>query len=401
MPAAPARNVVFDGRWIAPVPSGISVYSIELMRRLPLLEPTWRWHFLFRDAERRDATLAACDLPASIRVESHLVPCGPLSVRSQLAMPRILRSLRCDLFHSPNYMVPFMAFGRTRTLLGVTPPADRGCGRCIATIHDAIPLILRDYAPRAATSRMLWLYRASLRLAIRASAFTITVSEASRNDIASALGLDERAAASLRTIHNGVSERFSPQSGTTAKRPGDAAKVILYVGRLDPYKNVPELVDAFAMLLRETGRPLHLLIVGPDDPRYPEARLHAQYRGIQDRVTFIRGASDAELLAAYRSADLLVNPSRYEGFGLPMVEAMRCGTPVVCTDGGSQPEIAGGAAEIVPAGDEQSLVAAMKRVLFDDDHRAELVRRGLERASAFSWDRTAAATLGLYREAIG
>ncbi|MBR0056156.1 MAG: glycosyltransferase, partial [Kiritimatiellae bacterium] len=273
-----ARTVVFDARWMTPVPSGITVYSRELMRRLPALEPSWRWHFLFRDEAQRDTALAACGFAPSLRVATHLLPCGPLSPRSQRATPRLLRSLNCDLFHSPNYMVPFLAFGGARTLLGAAPPSNRGCGRCIATIHDAIPLILRDYAPRSATSRMLWLYRACLRFAIRSSAFTITGSEASRRDIAAALSLDERAAAGFRTIHDGVSDRFSPgdANGVEALRPG-VAKVVLYVGRLDPYKNVPELVDAFAMLLRESGSPLHLLIVGPEDRRYPEARLHAQY----------------------------------------------------------------------------------------------------------------------------
>ena len=118
-------------------------------------------------------------------------------------------------------------------------------------------------------------------------------------------------------------------------------------------------------------------------------------------MSFVHGASDAELISAYRSASVLVNPSRYEGFGLPMVEAMKCGTPVICTDGGSQPEVAGGAAEIVPVGDEHALVAAMRRVLFDEDRRAELSRLGLARAAQFSWDATAAKTLALYREALG
>ena len=414
---AEAKNVVFDARWMTPVPSGITVYSRELMRRLPVLEPSWRWNFLFRNEEQRESVLASLELPPSLRVATHLLPYGPLSPRSQRSLPRFLRSIGSDLFHSPNYMVPYLAFGGPKTLLGLAPPALKGCGRCIANIHDAIPIILRDYAPRSTTSRMLWLYRASLRFTIRSSVFTITVSEASRNDITKALSLNEKDASSIRTIYNGVSERFSPlraearrsdaepehdkaRRSNTAQGHGKATKVVLYVGRLDPYKNVPALVDAFAMLLREENRPLHLLVVGPEDKRYPEARLHAQYRGIQEHVTFIHGASDAELVAAYRNASVLVNPSRYEGFGLPMVEAMKCGIPVICADGGSQPEIAGGAAEVVPVGDEQALVAAMKRVLFDDARAADLSARGLARAADFSWDTAAAETLALYREAL-
>ena len=402
---AEAKNVVFDARWMTPVPSGITVYSRELMRRIPALEPSWRWNFLFRNEEQRESVLASLELPTSLRATAHILPYGPLSPRSQCSLPRFLRSIGSDLFHSPNYMVPYLAFGGPKTLLGLAPPALKGCGRCIANIHDAIPLILRDYAPRSTTSRMLWLYRASLRFTIRSSVFTITGSDASRQDITKALSLSEKNASSFRTIYDGVSERFSPlraEARRSNTEPGrdKATKVVLYVGRLDPYKNVPALVDAFAMLLREENKPLHLLIIGPEDKRYPEARLHAQYRGIQEHVTFIHGASDAELLAAYRNASVLVNPSRYEGFGLPMVEAMKCGIPVICADGGSQPEIAGGAAEVVPVGDEQALVAAMKRVLFDDAHAADLSARGLARAANFSWDTAAAETLALYREAL-
>lgn len=411
-------NAVFDARWLMPTPSGITVYSRELMRRLPLLEPKWRWHFVFQNAAQRDAALAACALPASLHVAAHIVKSDPRSVRSQFAMPRVLRSLECSIFHSPNYMVPFFAFAGVNSLLGFALPSDRHCGKCIATIHDAIPLVVKDYAPRSATSRMRWLYRASLRSAVRSAARIITVSEASRTDIVNALKLDEREAASIRTIYNGVSERYAPPDEAAAKQqqaacsqklqkplsPGGRAvpqaKIVLYVGRLDPYKNVPMLVDAFALLRKATKTPVHLLIVGPEDGRYPEARLHSQYRGIQEHVSFIHGASDDELLSAYRNATMLVNPSRYEGFGLPMVEAMKCGVPVICTDGGSQPEIAGGAAEIVAAGDEGALVEAMRRLLQDEARRRELIDLGFKRSADFSWDRTSAQTLALYREAL-
>lgn len=398
------KNIVFDARWMTPVPSGISVYSLELLRRMPALAPEWRWHVVFGSERQRDTVMEACGFPSSLKVSAAVFPHGPLSPRSQLSLPRLLKSLRCDLFHSPNYMVPFLAFGSPKSLLGLAKPSRRGCGACVATIHDAIPLILRDYAPRSVTSRMRWLYRESMRLAVRCSARTITGSEASRRDIAVALRLGEREAASFRTIYDGVSDRFSPappgKTKTAAPSGAKPAKIVLYVGRLDPYKNVPMLVDAFAMVLKDSGIAAHLLVVGPEDPRYPEARLHAQYRGISESVSFIHGASDAELLAAYRSADVLVNPSRYEGFGLPMVEAMKCGVPVVCTDGGSQPEIAGGAAEIVPAGDEASLAGAIRRVLEDGALRADLSARGLERSKRFSWDATAAETVALYREVL-
>lgn len=395
----PAATIVFDARWVTPAPSGIGVYTRELIRRLPALEPDWHWHLLFRDPALRDDVVADCGFAGNPRVTTHLVPYGPFSPRGQFRLPALLRTLGCDLFHSPNYMVPYFAFGSPGTALGIDRPRQKGCGACVTTIHDAIPLLLKKYAPRSTTSRFLWLYRDCLRAAINCSAATITGSETSRRDISAALRLSESRRDTFHTIYDGVSDRFSP--APSPRQPGkDEAQIVLYVGRLDPYKNVPELVDAFAQLRHRTRKPLHLLVVGPDDPRYPEARQHAHYRDVANHVTFLHGATDAELLAAYRAASVLVNPSRYEGFGLPMLEAMKCGTPVICADGGSQREISGGAAVIVPPGDESALVAALERVLSDDVMRRNLIIRGLARAAVFSWDETARKTRDVYRAAL-
>jgi len=392
------KNVIFDARWLTPVPSGISVYSLELMRRLPALEPSWNWHFVFRDAALRDSAMASCAFPQSLKVATHLMRCEPQKPASQFRMPPFLRALGCDLFHSPNYMIPYCAFGSPASAFHSVPARRGRCGVCVATIHDAIPLLLKAYAPRSTTSRLLWLYRACLRLTLRTAAFTITGSDASRNDIAEALSLGKRERERFVTIYDGVSDRFTPGE---QRQPLDGeAKIVLYVGRLDPYKNVPFLVAAFAQFLKKTSMKAHLLIVGPNDPRYPEARQHAENRGILEHVTFLHGASDAELLSAYRSATVLVNPSRYEGFGLPMLEAMRCGTPVICADGGSQPEISGGAAEVLPAGDEQAFVTALERILGDPALQAKMAGRGLARAAEFSWDATAAKTIEIYRRAL-
>ena len=396
--------VAIDARWITPTPSGIGVFTRELVRRLPALEPTWKWHLVFKDPAIRDDVLADCGFASSSKVQAHLMRHGPFSPRGHAETAALLRGIRCDLFHSTNFMLPYFAFGGVGTALGMDSPGNRGCGVCVTNIHDAIPLILRDYAPRSRTSRMLWFYRLCLKAAIRCSAATITGSESSRRDLVKVLGLSKKASEKITTVYDGVSDRFSPAPSDAVFEyaPKDpAAKLILYVGRLDPYKNVPALVDAFAQLRRKTGRPLHLLVVGPEDDRYPEARQHARYRDVAEHVTFLHDASDADLLAAYRSASLLVNPSRYEGFGLPMLEAMKCGTPVVCADGGSQREISGGAAEVVPVGNEPALVAAMEKVLFDDALRAEMVARGRERAAFFTWEKTAEQTLGIYRSVLG
>lgn len=384
-------KIVFDARWIGPTPSGIGVYAKELLRRLPLLEPSWRWHLLFQSEELRDAVLKDCGIAGRDNVTAEIIPYGifsPLGVLFKL--PAKLASLSCDLFFSANFMIPYRAF-----------PADarKTTGPvCVSTIHDAIPILVKNYAPKSRKSHMLFLFRHCLRLAIRYSHAVITVSETSRKDIVKALSLPGAEAGRIRTIHNGANAAYCPS--LMDDRVTSPTKVILYVGRLDPYKNVVTLVRAFAELRHEIETPIHLLLIGPEDPRYPEAKDIARDLGILDHVTFIHSATQKELLSAYRDATVLVSPSSYEGFGLPIIEAMKCGTPVICTTGGAQPEIAGDAATIIPPADATALTEAMRRLLADGKLREKMAEDGLRRARAFDWDETAARTMDLFKEAL-
>ena len=383
-------RIVLDARWIGPTPSGIGVYAGELIRRLPALEPDWPFHLLFDDDALRVRVLDQCGLADHERVSAETLPYGLFSLEGQLRLPRRLRQLDAGLFHSFNYLIPFLAF-----------PAGaeaRTATRCVTTLHDVIPLLLPGHAPRSRKSRLLPLFRHCLRQSVRRSDAVLTVSETSRRDIIRALKLTDAEAAKLQAVYNGVDARFAPPS---AGAPRGAVRTILYVGRLDPYKQVVTLVRAFGQLRRQMREPLHLLIVGPDDPRYPEARRAAADLGLAECVTFLGFIENAELAAAYQEASLLVNPSSYEGFGLQLVEAMRCGVPVVCSDGGAQPEIAGPAARLVPVGDTQALADAMREVLCDEALRARLIEAGLARARDFDWQQTARQTRNVYRRVLG
>ena len=383
-------RIVLDARWIGATPSGIGVYAVELLRRLPALEPDWQFHLLFDDDALRERVLDQCGLADIERVSAETLPYGLFSIEGQIRLPRRLRQLRADLFHSPNYMIPYRAFPEGT--------AGRGAMRCVTTIHDVIPLLLRDHAPQSRKSRMLPLFRHCLRQSVRRSDAVLTVSETSRRDIIRVLNLGEAEAAKLLAVYNGVDARFAPPP---AGAPRGGVRTILYVGRLDPYKHVVTLVRAFNELRRQMREPLHLLIVGPDDPRYPEARRVTADLGLAECVTFLGFIENDELAAAYQEAALLVNPSSYEGFGLQLVEAMRCGVPVVCSDGGAQPEIAGQAARLVPVGDSQALADAMREVLCDEALRARLIAAGLARARDFDWQKTARQTRDLYRRVLG
>ena len=370
------KQAVFDARWVLPAPSGIGVCARELALRLPALLPDWRFVFLVRP----DVDPSAFVPPGA---EALAVPFGPLSPKNQLLLPGVLRRLGADLYHAPNFMLPFRAFRR-------------GGGarvRCLATIHDVIPLVVPDYAPASRTTRLRPLFRFCLREAARRADVLFTVSETSRRDIVSALRLGPADAARVRVVPNGVDAAFSSAAGDPAPvRAADdpAPRTLVYVGRSDPYKNVPLLVEAFAAARTRAPWPLRLVVAGARDPRYPEAGNLARALGVADAVEFAGSLSFAELVARYRSADLLVHPSRYEGFGLQIAEAMACGLPVLCSDGGAAPETAGDAARIVPlAGGAPAFADAILSLLSDPAELARLREAGFRRAPLFSWDRAA------------
>jgi glycosyltransferase involved in cell wall biosynthesis len=144
-----------------------------------------------------------------------------------------------------------------------------------------------------------------------------------------------------------------------------------------------------------------LVVAGAWDPRYPQSRARVEALDLGDKVRFLGTVPEQDLPALYSGAVLFVFPSEYEGFGLPVLEAMACGTPVVCSNRSSLPEIAGPAAVYVDPEDSSAIAAGLARVLEDDDLRESLSAQGLERARTFSWERTARETLRIYRVVVG
>ena len=381
-------KAVFDSRWIYERPSGIGVYAREMMGRLPRLLPDLDFVFLFSDEalERRHA-----DALAGLRnVQIVRFPHGPLSPASQLRLPAFLRELRADLFHTPNYMMPYLAF----------PPAPGRRTKAIVNIHDVIPLVVEGYAPSSRTSRFRGVFRFCLAQSVHRADRVVTGSEASRRDLVASLALHPRDAAKIEVVYDGAGGRFGELAHDPVKTDPDSPRTLLYVGRMDPYKNVHGLVEAFAQARRRVSFPLRLVVCGPADDRYPEAPLAAERLGVADDVRFTGFVPDEELARLYATADLLVHPSRYEGFGLQIVEAMRCCLPVCCTDGGSQPEIAGDAAVVVKAGDSLAMADAIAEILGCPAKQERMKAAGLVRVRSFEWDVCADRTAALYRSLL-
>jgi glycosyltransferase involved in cell wall biosynthesis len=173
---------------------------------------------------------------------------------------------------------------------------------------------------------------------------------------------------------------------------------VLYVGRADPYKNIETLIRAFAAARAIVPFPLVLTIAGSSDPRYPEPARLVEELDVASAVHRIGYLSDDRLATLYQQADVLAHASRYEGFGLQIAEAMACGLPVVCSNAGSLPEVAGEAAVLLDPDDAGGFANAIADILTNDARRRNLVQQGLRQAAQFRWTRTAESVLRIYRE---
>jgi len=290
------------------------------------------------------------------------------SPADQWALPRALSRLRPDVYHAPYYAVP-----------AVVPVP------LVLTVHDVIPQLFPQYWPNHAlrTTIDLW-----TRHAIRRANRIIAVSHSTATDLAR---LIPSAAAKTRVVPQGVSPRPLP-----TMEPADPP-YLLYVGSNKPHKNLPRLVAAFALAASEVAGTL--VIAGAWDEHYPQARDEARWRGLDARVLFEHRPSDRRLDELFASATGFVFPSLYEGFGLPVLEAMAAGLPVATSGRGSLDEVAGDAALLFDPEDEEAMAAAMQRLLRDEELRARLAMVGRARAALFPWSRTAAGLWAVYAEA--
>jgi alpha-1,3-rhamnosyl/mannosyltransferase len=299
----------------------------------------------------------------------------------QVALPPLLAALGVDVLHSPTFIMP----------------AWRGRRGHLLTVHDMTSFLVPDRHPASRRGR---LYEAAVAGSIRRAGLVSVPSAAVKADIARLL--PDVAAERVRVIPWGVDEAFRPRQrdeiDRTLDRLGVPRPYILYVGTLDPRKNLPALVEAYARWLAAAGGPEHLVLAGQYG--WSVEALLARLGGthLAGRVHLAGYVAEADLPALYAGARLFVYPSLLEGFGFPPLEAMAAGAPVVASRSSSLEENLAGAAELVAPEDVGQLAAAMQRLLADDGARSRSIAAGLRRAASFRWDACARSTLECYRE---
>jgi len=256
----------------------------------------------------------------------------------------------------------------------------------VTVVHDIVPLLFPREFPRHQ-----WYFRSFVPRVLRRSASVIAVSHRTREDIVQQYQLDPQR---ITMVYSGVDHRqFYPRADAAEMiRQFGLRRYVLYVGNLLPHKNLGRLLEAFALIRRD----VMLAVAGYRDPRYwPALARRAEALGVASRVRFLDFVSGAALPHLYSAAAAVVLPSLYEGFGLPVLEAMACGAPVIASTAGGIPEAAGDAALAVDPTDVPGLAAAMQRILEDQTLRANLQARGIARVRQFTWDETARRVLAI------
>ena len=273
----------------------------------------------------------------------------------------------------------------------------------VATIHD----LAFEHYPETFTRRGSWQLRLTVRRTARLAARILTVSEFSRQDLLRTYGLPEER---VVVTWNGVDSRFQPtpepgEAERLASRYGLREGYLLAVGSLQPRKNLPRLIRAYACLRRNQPQlTCPLVIAGRElwltGEIYRELERELAGERWRDDIIFTGYVPDEDLPALYRQARLLIYPSLFEGFGLPPVEAMACGVPVITSRTGSLPEVCGDAARLVDPESVESIAGAMLELLSDEAGCRQLVTRGLAQARRFDWQATAERTRTIYQEAV-
>lgn len=309
------------------------------------------------------------------------VPCpvSPFALAQQWRVPGVLRRLGAGVYHSPYYLMPYTA----------PIPA-------VVTVYDLIPLMYPEYY----TFAQRIIFYLSHALALRRTSAVLAISEATRRDLSRIFHVNPSRVAVTPLAADPI---FRPPAAEAVARVRDrhglASPYVLYVGSNKPHKNLVRLVQAWQKIANHPSLAAGtvLAIGGHWDARYPEARQAAEAGGVSASMRFLGSVGEADLPALYGGAEWFVFPSLCEGFGLPVLEAMACGTPVICSNLSSLPEVAGDAALQCDPTDTADLAAVLGRALSDPALRQEYARRGLARAGQFSWANTATATHAVYQ----
>ena len=358
--------------------AGIGRYAASLAQALIQLQP--ERFALFYNRGREPTTLAGLEAVPARTVRAGYKPWRMavwLGHLAHIGFDRLLPG--AELFHATEHLLP--PLHRAPTVL---------------TVHD---MIFRLF-PKTQKRLNYWYLNATMPLYCRRADAIVTVSECSKQDIVAHYGLDQ---AKVTVIYEAAGPEFRPASPADQERVrekyGLPEQFLIHVGVIEPRKNLTRLVEALQRL-QDGGLCVPLVVVGPKGWLYDDFFQRLEQLQVRDVVCFPGYVPLADLAAVYSAARLAAMPSVYEGFGLPALEAMACGTPVVCSSASSLPEVGGDAARYFDPLSVEEMAAAIRTAWTDSDLRSAMRQRGLAQAARFSWQRAAQETLALYERIL-
>ncbi len=367
-------RIAFDATAIPANRTGAGNYIFNLVQALARIDAQ-NEYYIFAKPDHIDEF--GIDQP-NFRFQSVDLSSRPLRLAwEQFGLPFGLKRLGVDVLHSPHYTMPI-----PKTCKSVVT----FCDMTFHLLPDMHSLLKRIFFRRM----MRWSARHADRL--------IAISESTRRDVMRLLNVAPQRILSIPLAASSdycalPAEHVAETCTRYGLTPGT---YIYYVGVLEPRKNVPLLLEAYAALAAEFPD-VPLVIAGKKGWMYDEIFRRVTALGLEQQVRFLGYIPDSDLAPLYNGARVFVYPSRYEGFGLPVLEAMQCGTPVITTNVSSMPEVAEDAALLVAPDDRAGLTSALRRVLTDDTLARDLAQRGRARATNFSWQRCARETLQVYQ----
>ena len=367
-------RLAIDARLTHYTRGGIAQYIRQLAARLPALDPENKYMILH--SRHADKTLAMT--PNAKRTNCWTPAHHPLE-RTTLAFE--LMPHRPHLIHSPDFI-----------------PPRGGSWSSVITIHDLTFLHYPEFLTREARGY----YNSQIHAAVQRADAILADSEASRQDI---LNLLDAKPSNVTTVYLAPHPRFRPQSAEQVAALRSSLRLpseyLLFVGTFEPRKNVAGLLRAYAAMRSDFPGTPWLVLAGRQGGLFDDTIRLVNELGLHPFVSFLPSLPSQDLPALYTGAKMLILPSYYEGFGLPVLESMACGTPTIIADRASLPEIAGEAAILVDPNEPDSLSHAMQLLLSDTSQHAELREKGFIRAREFSWSRCCEKTLTVYRNLLG
>jgi glycosyltransferase involved in cell wall biosynthesis len=375
MSVARLHEVLLDVRIVREPLTGVGRYLVNVLAELKkLARESVRVVGLVRQGQTLNAEIPLRTL------SGRAARASPLSLSQQWLLPKALARERYDLYHYTNFDLPRIVRGPV-----------------VATCYDLEPL----RHPELFTRRIVWFYRLFSR-GLRRADHIITISNNTSQDVQRLLGIPSNR---LTAIPLGVDARFRPVTDVARRaevraKHGLSDRFVLYVGNTMPHKNLGRVVEAMRKV-RCRVRGVRLVLAGAPDKYRGDVQQAISACGLEEAVAFPGRIPESDLPALLSMAAVFVYPSLYEGFGLPVVEAMACGTPVVTSNRASLPEVVGEAAITVDPLDVDAIAAAIERILEDEGESRRLRDQGLERAQQFTWERCARAHLRVYEELLG